>query len=166
MGGVLLGAQNNTGFSRTTVHQQYNGEALGFFMLNHLVPIVLNVRQPGGTYKKVILVWRKLTQKYIPYSDMGIIEKCCRRVFLFNIRHYLKCYLPTAIDLNGDPTEPFTYNLCQKCGASVVDGHGHTLQYITRRSYRGDSYIYRTSNRLQNDTSGLNIGYQERAETC
>lgn len=153
---MLLEARTTTDLVRNTVHQQYTGRALGFFMLNHLVPIIIHVRQPGGTHKSAILVWGDSTQKYIPFEDLGEISKDCLKVFLFNVRHYVKCYL------NNDNQEPYTYNLCKFCGAKIRDSKGYVRQ-IAKRKYRADMYIYQPTKALQNEANAQPaFSYQER----
>lgn len=143
MSRVVLEAQTTTALERITVHGQYNNQALGFFLLNNLVPITVNVRLPGPSYKQVIVVFGPKNHKYSPYADLGLMEKCCKKVYTFNIRHYVKCYL------NAPNPEPFTYNLCQVCGASVTDDKGHTIQSIVKRSYRADKFVWRAKDALQ-----------------
>lgn len=160
MARVVLDAATSASLERTTVHQQFNGEALGMMVLNHLVPICLNVPRIGGGYVTRVLVWKKLTQKHIPYRDLGEVEVCCKKVIGFNIRHYLKCYL------NAPNPEPYTYNLCQICNASVQDSSGHTIGKIASRKYRRDRYIYRPCESIQDETGGDGpFAYQERAIT-
>lgn len=160
---VVLDATTTASLERTTVHQQFNGEALGVMVLNHLVPIVLNVPQIGGGYCTRVLVWKRLTQKHIPYRDLGEIEACCMKVIGFNLRHYIKCYLSSP-----DP-EPYTYNLCQKCNVAINDDNGHTLGKIAYRKYRRNRYIYRPCEALQDEAGAEDVfGYQDRAisRTC
>lgn len=163
----ILPADRTTSLARNTVHEQYEGKALGFYMLNNLVPIVLNVRQPGGTHIKGVLLWDRVAQKHIPYSDLGLMEKDCQKVYTFNIRHYIKCFLPKKVGSDNAPTEPYTYNLCQRCGVAIADGNGVLVKKISKRSYRRNAYIYQPQRTLQDDTGTDNIvSYQERANTC
>lgn len=148
--GVVLQSSTTSAMTRITVHGQYNHKAFGFFLLNNLIPIVLNVRRPGPHYERVVLMFGPRLQAHTPYEDLGMVERECRKVFAFNIRHYVKCYLPSTAGSDGQPTMPFTYNLCQACGASVVDGRGQLLQRILKRSYRADKYVWRANNSLQN----------------
>lgn len=141
MGGVLQSTTTNA-LTRITVHSQYNKRALGFFLLNNLVPITLNIRKPGGHYKRVILMFDPVLQDSSPYEDFGFVDRECRKIFTFNIRHYVQCFLPSG-------SGAFTYNLCQICGASVKDDLGQVLQQISRRRYRPDKYVWRADNSLQ-----------------
>lgn len=156
-----LEAITSTQLVRNTVHEQYEGRALGFFMLNQLVPIVLNIPLPGNQHVKAILVWGNNTQKYVPFTDLGLVSKECIRVFLFNIRHYVKCYL------NSGSTEPYTYNLCKFCGAEIHDDNNGYIRQIAKINYRANMYIYQPTKALQNDTGiGDLFNYQERGQSC
>ena len=163
----MIDAETSTTLVRNTVHQQYTGRALGFYVLNHLVPIVLNVRQPGGTHKRVILLWGKKTQKFIPFKDLGWVTKQCIKVYGFNIRHYVTCHLPAQVGSDSQPTTPYTYNLCQKCGVAIADDNKSIVRQIINRSYRADMYAYMPTKALQEDEGrGILFNYQERAITC
>lgn len=146
MADVVLKAETTTALKRMTVHGQYNRRAFGFHLLTNIVPIVLCVRQPGPHYKRSILIFGQKRRNRSPYEDFGIIETCCRKVYTFNIRHYVKCYL------NAPNPEPFTFNLCQVCGATVTDQNGHTIQSIVKRSFRPDKFVWSAPKALQSDT--------------
>lgn len=148
--GVVLQSETTNALTRITVHGQYNHRAFGFFLLNNLIPIVLNVRKPGGHYRRSILMYTPVTRRNAPYEDYGMITTECAKVLTFNIRHYVKCYLYDSA--NGMPTGAFTYNQCFICGASVKDSNGRLLQQISRRSYRPDKYVWRPNSSLQNKT--------------
>ena len=149
---AILEPTTSTVMTRTTVHRQYNGKAFGFYMLNNMVPIVLNIRKPGKVHYRAVLVYGRKTRNKSPYSDLGLMTKECQRVFLFNVRHYVKCYLPAQMGSDGNPTQPYTYNLCQYCGASVKDDNNRLLQQIATLSYRVDSYLWKAKGVLQSPT--------------
>src|SRR5690606_12955278 len=110
--------------------------------------------------------WGDKTQKYVPFRDLGWIVKDCIKVYTFNIRHYVTCHLPEQVGSDNQPTYPYKFNLCQKCGAAVSDGRGHLIRQIIKRSYRGDSYAYMPTNALQEESGmGQIFNYQERAIT-
>lgn len=167
MSSGILEAQTTTGLYRNTVHQQFNGgRALGFYMLNHLVPIALNVRQPGGTNKKAILVFGDKTQKFVPFKDLGWVDVNCIKVYTFNIRHYVTCYLPRQVGSDNQPTEPYTFNLCNYCNARVADDNGEIIRQIVKRGYRADMYIYQPTGSLQNDEGPDDMfNYQDRVRS-
>lgn len=168
MSSGTLEAETTTNLFRNTVHQQYNGgRALGFYMLNHLVPIILNIRQPGGTNKRGLLVFGDKTQKFIPFHDLGWVDKNCVRVYTFNIRHYITCYLPAQVGSNNQPTEPYTFNLCNYCNARVADDNGELIRQIAKRGYRRDMYIYQPVGSLQEDSGPEEMfNYQDRVISC
>lgn len=167
MSSGILEAETTTGLVRNTVHQQYNGRALGFYMLNHLVPIILNIRRPGGTTYRGLLLWGDKTQKYVPFRDLGWVEKKCIKVYTFNVRHYITCYLPSQIGSDDQPTIPYTYNLCNYCGARVVDDGGQIIRQIVQRGYRKDMYVYMSTGALQNEEGpDTLISYQDRVISC
>lgn len=149
----LLEGTPSRGFSRTTVHQQYNRKAFGLFMFGRLMPIVLNIKRPGNLYIKGVLIFGDNPHHHSPYKDLGLAEVCCENVFAFNVRHYIKCFLPQVIDSNGDPQIPYTYNLCQVCGASIVDSNGHSISSIMKREFRRNAYIWRPNKVLQEPSS-------------
>lgn len=162
-----LEASTTTALVRNTVHEQYEGRALGVYVLNQLCPIILNVRQPGGSHKQVILLWGDKTQKWIPFSDLGWVDKNCIKVYTFNIRHYITCYLPSQVGSDSQPTLPYTYNLCQVCGAAISDDYGRLVHQIINRRYRANMYVYMPTEALQEDTgTGQLFDYQERAISC
>lgn len=142
---AVLDATTTTGLERITVHGQYNYRAFGFRLLNNLVPIVLNVREPGPVIRPVILVFGPKTRDRSPYKDFGLRDKVTKRVLAFNIRHYMKCYL------NTPNPEPYTFNQCKVCGASIKDQVGNVLQSVTKRSYRPDKYVWRPTKHLQSE---------------
>lgn len=168
MSSGVLEAETTTGLYRNTVHQQFNGGgALGFYMLNHLVPISLNIRQPGGKSKKAILVFGDKTQKFVPFKDLGWVDVNCIRVYNFNIRHYVTCYLPAQVGSDNQPTEPYTFNLCNYCNARVADDKGEIIRQIVKRSYRADKYIYQPTGALQEDSGPEEMfNYQDRVISC
>lgn len=151
MGKVVLDAGTTSALDRITVHSQYNNWAFGFTLLNNLVPIVINIRKPGPHYQRAILVFGEKKRERSPYEDFGIVEKCCRKVYTFNIRHYIKCYL------NAPNPEPYTFNLCQVCGASIVDDNGHTIQNTVTRSYRPDKFVWKAQDALQDEAGASQI---------
>lgn len=132
-----------TDLSRTTVHQQYNQKAFGLFLFGRLVPITVNVKRPGNQYEHVVLMFGPVAHKKSPYSDFGVMQKCCRNVFAFNIRHYVKCYL------NGGDTGPYTFNECKACGASIVDDCGRAITMLNTRKYRRNAFIWKAPKVLQ-----------------
>lgn len=151
MGRVVLESATTTALKRITVHGQYNHRALGFYVLSNLVPIVLNVREPGPSYRRVILVFGQRNHERSPFQDFGIRDICCQSVYAFNIRHYVQCFLPAQMGSDGQPTAPFTYNNCQYCGVTIHDAKGHTIQSIVSRSYRPDKFVYRAGESLQDE---------------
>jgi hypothetical protein len=159
MSGVLE-ATTSTALARTTVHAQFNRKALGVVLLNNLIPIVLKVDVPGQPAKRAILVFGPRAHKFIPYKDYGVRHKCCRRVLLFNVFHYIKCYLPTYTDSNDVEHEPYTYDCCRKCGAVLKDGCNHLIQVNARRSYNVDKFIYQAPSVLQEATNNELFKYQ------
>lgn len=153
-----LEAVNSTALRRTTVHHQFNGRAFGVPILDKLAPIVLNIRIPGYQFQRSVLMFDKVTRKDIPYEDLGELQKCCIKVYAFNIRHYLKCYI------NGGDTGPYTFNECKRCGVGITDDSGHAISQKNHRKYRRDRFIYQSCGVLQEDTgSGEIFDYQERA---
>jgi hypothetical protein len=151
MPSAVLDAAGSTSMRRLTVHSQYNSRAFGFFVLNNLVPIVLNLHRPGPSVQQAIVVFGPHTRERSPYHDLGWREVCCQKVFQFNIRHYVKCYLPAS------DQQDYSYNLCRICGASIVDATGHTIQTIASRSYRPDIYVWRPRRVLQDQTTRHNF---------
>lgn len=152
-----LEAEISTALTRTTVHAQYNRRALGVVMLNNLVPIILKVDIPGRNAKRVILVFGKRAHRTSPYKDFGVRRKCCRRVLLFNVQHYIKCYLTE----DHGPDAPYTYDCCQKCGAVLKDGCNHLVQVNNVRQYNVNKFIYRASEVLQSPGSSELFNYQK-----
>ena len=157
MSGGVLESATTTALNRTTVHAQYNGKALGVVMLNNLIPIVLTVAVPGAPAKKAVLLFGDVAHKYSPYKDYGVREKCCRRVLLFNVQHYLKCYLTDDHSDDG----PYTYDCCRKCGAVLKDGCKHLIQVNAKRSYNVDKFIYRAPAVLQSTGNNELFKYQK-----
>lgn len=164
MSGGVLAATTTTALARATVHQQYNGRAFGVRMLNNLIPIVLHIRQPGGGFSNSILVFDKLAHRHVPYKDYGIRKKCCRRVLLFNVNHYYKCYLPTHIGADGEVQTPYTFNRCEKCNVQLKDACGHLVSVTTMRQYNVDKFIYRAPAVLQ--SSGKNELFKYQKGNC
>lgn len=163
MASGLLEARTSTQLVRNTVHEQYEGRALGFYMLNQLVPIVINVPLPGKQHKQAILVWGQSTQKFIPFSDLGKVSEECVKVFLFNVRHYTQCYLPNK----DDGSQPYTFNLCKFCDVSVKDANKNLLKQIVTIDYRANMYIYQPTKALQNKAGTDNLfSYQEKGQSC
>lgn len=149
MGRVVLDAATSAPMTRTTVHNQFDGRAFGFRMLTKIVPIILNIKLPGGDIEHAVLVFGPKVQSHIPYKDLGKVDLCCRKVYTFNIKHYIKCFVPNNV--NG----AYTWNKCTVCGASIVDDTGkHSIQQMSRRKYRKNRYIYRAGKTLQ---SGSNV---------
>lgn len=159
MSGGVLEATTSTALVRTTVHAQYNGRALGVVLLNNLIPISLNVRQPGGSYKKARLIFGTKAHDTSPYKDYGLLKKCCRTVLLFNVQHYFKCYLT-----DNQEDGPYTYNCCRKCGATLADDCGHLVQVHNHRSYNVDKYIHKATGVLQSE--GTEDIFSFRKENC
>lgn len=155
-----LEAVSSIPLKRNTVHEALDGKVFGVPFFNKVIPIRITYMIPGETLIHAVITYDKLTRKNLPYKDLGEMEKCCRKVYTFNIRHYLKCYL------TGDTDGPYTFNLCQKCGIGIKDDKGHTMAQITSSKYRRDRYVYESGRVLQNKT-GLNdmFDYQERAES-
>lgn len=151
--GKTLEASTTTGLERTTVHQQYNRKAFGVFFFGRLVPIVLTIKTPGNVYTPSVLMFGNRLHEHSPYVDLGVAEICCRQVFTFNVQHYLKCYLPNRIAPSGEILTPYTYNLCQWCGATIQDSNGHTVSTIMKREFRRNRYVWATDSALQ-DAAG------------
>ena len=147
----MLDAVNSTALTRTTVHQQYNQRAFGLFMLGKLVPITLHIKTPGPAYKNAFLMFGENLHVDSPYKDLGIEQVCCKQVYNFNINHYVKHYLPSAIGEDGHITTPYTFNHCNVCGASIQDSNGHSISFIMKREYRKNKFIWATDEALQDD---------------
>lgn len=161
MAGVLLEANSSTPLTRTTVHNQFDGRAFGFRMLARVVPIVLNIKAPGGSITKAVLVFGAKVQSHVPYYDLGKVDLCCRKVYTFNIKHYLKCFVP------HNPNGAYTWNQCQICNASIVDDTGkHSVQQMSRRLYRKNRYIYRSNKTLQSGGNTEIFTPQEGLPRC
>lgn len=156
-----LEATTSTALTRTTVHAQYNRKALGVVMLNNLVPIVLKVDIPGRDAKRVVLVFGKRAHLTSPYHDLGVRRKCCRRVLLFNVQHYVQCFLPSYVDDEGVTHTPYQYNCCNKCGAVLKDGCNHLIQVNNVRQYNVNKFIYRASAVLQSPGNSELFNYQK-----
>lgn len=149
MSGGVLEATTSTALARSTVHAQYNRKALGVVLLNNLVPIVLNIKRPGGGHRRAVLVFGRNAHAKSPYQDLGIRKKCCRRVLKFNVKHYVKCYLPNVLGRNGEIHTPYSYNCCNYCGVQLKDACGHLVSITSTRSYNVDKYIYKAPTVLQ-----------------
>ena len=159
MSRVVIDSATTTPMSRTTVHNQFDGRAFGFRMLTRTVPIVLNILGPGNTCKSGVLVFGGKAHECVPYTDLGNMEKCCRRVYTFNVKHYLKCFIGTS--------GTYTWNQCTVCGASIKDGTGkHAVQQLAKLSYRGNRYIYRADKTLQPCSNKEMFTYQEGLPVC
>lgn len=161
--GLTLDPVTATDLSRTTVHQQYNQKAFGLFLFGRLVPIVVTVRRPGNVYEKSVIMFGPVSHKYSPYKDLGFQNICCQQAFLFNIRHYVKCYLPGSVE--GSESGPFTFNLCQKCGASVIDDCGRLISMLKSRKYRRNAFIWKASKVLQDQAGQDEIFTYQRGVT-
>jgi hypothetical protein len=146
MSGVLEAA-TTTGLTRTTVHAQYNRKGLGVVMLNNLIPIVLHVTKPGRKAEPKILLFGGVNHATSPYQDLGTRNVCCRKVITFNVQHYVKCYLTDDHTDDG----PYTFNYCQKCGATLTDACNHLVQTNQSRKYNVDKFIYKADSVLQSD---------------
>lgn len=166
MSRVLLDSATSMSMERTTVHQQFNGLAFGIMVIGKTIPIILHLRQPGGHYLRSVLVFGPKYRKRIPYKDLGEVEKCCKRVYTFNIRHFMKCYLPSATGSDGQPTEPYKWNNCQKCGVVITDDSNHTIGQLAKRKYRANRYIYRATNTLQDDTGAADLFTHQEGLPC
>lgn len=158
MSEAVLDATTSTAMTRTTVHAQYNGRALGVVMLNNLIPIVLDIPKPGRKAYKAVLVFGRRAHKNSPYEDLGVRRKCCRRVLTFNVQHYTKCYLTD--DHGADA--PYTYNCCRKCNAVLKDACNHLVQVNNVRSYNVDKFIYKAPHALQEAGPSALFKFQER----
>lgn len=165
--GKTLEPVTATDLSRTTVHQQYNQKAFGLFLFGRLVPIVVNVKRPGNVYQKSVVMFGPAAHKHSPYKDLGYQNVCCQQAFLFNIRHYVKCYLPGHVNDCGDqdPEGPYTFNLCKICGASVVDDCGRFISLMKSRKYRRNVFIWKAPKVLQDATGGGEIFTYQRGVT-
>lgn len=157
-----LEATTTTAMSRTTVHAQYNGRALGVTILNNLIPIVLNVPQPGQKTFPAILMFVPAAHRHSPYKDYGVRRKCCRKVLMFNTLHYFKCYLPNTQGEIDEENGPYTYNSCRHCGTTLKDDCGHLIQVTERRRYNVDKFIYRAPAVLQ--STGRNEIFEKYQE--
>lgn len=152
-----LEAVSSLPLRRDTVHEVLDGRVFGVPFFNKVIPIQITIKNPGETLVKAVISYDKVTQVNLPYEDLGEMEKCCKKVYTFNIRHYLKCYL------TGDTDGPYTFNLCQKCGVGITDDRGHTMQQTTKRSYRRDRYIYESSKVLQDESGNKDLfNYENR----
>ena len=149
--GQTLEPVTATDLSRTTVHQQYNQKAFGLFLFGRLVPIVVTVRRPGNTYERGVVIFGPVAHKQSPYHDLGLKNVCCQQAFLFNIRHYVKCYIPAGVVPEEDT--PYMMNLCKVCGATVVDDCGRLISMLKSRSYRANAFIWKAPKVLQ-DAAG------------
>lgn len=160
MSRVVLEAASSTPLERTTVHNQFDNRAFGFRMLTKTVPITLYITPPGG-YKKVVLVFGQKVQSHVPYKDLGLVDLCCRKVYTFNIKHYIKCFVP------NNPNGAYTWNKCSICGASITDGTGkHSVQQMSRRKYRKNRYIYRSNKTIQSAKNQEVFTPQEGLPRC
>lgn len=160
MARVVLDSATATPLERTTVHNQFDGKAFGFRMLAKTVPIVLHVRVPGGSLKRAVLVFGANTQSHVPYKDLGEVDICCRKVYTFNIRHYIQCFVPSG---NGS----YTWNQCRVCGAAIVDDTGkHSFQQMSKRKFRRNRYIYRAAKTLQSGNNTEMFTPQEGLPRC
>lgn len=155
--GQMLDATTTTDLTRTTVHAQYNRRAFGVVIFNSLIPIVLHVPKPGRCAEPKILVFGGKHHDKSPYKDYGVRRKCCRKVLLFNMIHFQKCYL------TDDESEgaPYTFNCCRKCGATLTDACGHLVQFNQVREYRVNKYIFKASTVLQEDGQGSIFNFQK-----
>ena len=160
--GKTLEPVTATGLGRTTVHQQYNGKAFGLYMFGRLVPFVLTVRRPGNQYEKVVVMFGAPAHTHSPYRDLGLKRVCCRQVFAFNVRHYVKCYLPNAVAKNGRILTPYTFNLCENCGATMTDDCGHFISMTKSREYRRNAYIWKAAKVLQDHQGADEIFTHQR----
>lgn len=149
MSRVVLGSETTTRLERTTVHTKYEGRAFGMYILSRHIPFSFNVRVPGQRTIKAIIVFGKSAHIKPMHKDYGVIEKKYQRVYTFNIRHYLTCYLPNVMGNNGEITTPFTYNLCIHCGAQLRDGADRLVSEMIHRLYRPDKYIWQPKKTLQ-----------------
>lgn len=158
MSRVIIEASSSTPMTRTTAHNQFDGRVFGMRVLTRTVPIVLNMKQPGNILKGILL-FGPATSRNVLYKDLGKVEKCCRQVYTFNIRHYTKCYL------DSESEEPYTWNECKKCNVSIQDGK-HTVSKMTKRSYRRNRYIYRADKTLQGCTNEEMFTPQDGLPRC
>lgn len=152
MSKVVLTGETTTGLQRTTVHTKYEGRAFGMYVLGRHIPFSFNVRVPGRRSVKAIIVFGKSAHIKPMHSDYGVVEKKYQRVYTFNIRHYLQCYLPNVMGSDGQLTTPFTYNECEFCQASIHDAD-QLLAEMIHRTYRPDKYIWQAKDTLQ-DAAG------------
>lgn len=153
MSRTVLTGETTTRLERTTVHTKYEGRAFGMYILSRHIPFRFNVRVPGNRIVQGIIVFGKTAHVKPMHEDYGVIEKKYQRVYTFNIRHYLTCYLPNTMGSNGEITQPFTYNLCTHCGASLTDDANRLVGEMIHRQYRPDKYIWQPKQTLQ-DTNG------------
>lgn len=167
MRGVVLGATTSTDLGRTTVHEQYTKDrkAVGLFVANMIVPISFRFTERSGIVRNGIIVIGKKAHKESPYKDYGVRKKCCKKVIKFNINHYIKCYLPTAVGSDGTVRTPFTFNRCQKCNEKIVDDCGHIVQMVTHREYNVNKFIFRTSKVVQACDGPANI-FNHQTQVC
>lgn len=161
--GKMLEPVTATNLSRTTVHQQYNQKAFGLFLFGRLVPIVVTVKRPDNIYEKAVVMFGPVAHKQSPYKDLGFKNVCCQQAFLFNIRHYVRCYLPGSVE--GSDDGPYTMNLCKICGASVVDDCGRLISMLKSRKYRRNAFIWKASKVLQDQAGQDEIFTYQRGVT-